>query len=71
LVASVVSQTALPKFLLTAVFGDGTAGPSFCVAGFILEIIDEFLYASSRFAEPGDEAEWDTGGRKGWSGSDR
>ena len=63
--ASVVFKSALPRFLLTAVFGDGTAGPRFCVAGFILEIIDEFLYASSRFAEPGDEAEWDTGGGEG------
>jgi hypothetical protein len=55
----------LPRFLLTAVFGDGTAGPSFCVVWFILEIIDDFLYVSTRFVEPGDEAEWDTGGREG------
>ena len=63
--ASVVFQSALPRFLLTAVFGDGTAGPSFCVVWFILEIIDDFLYVSTRFVEPGDEAEWDTGGREG------
>jgi hypothetical protein len=47
------------------------AGPGFGFAEFIFEIIDDFLYIPTRFAEQGDEAGWGAGGREGWSGSDR